>query len=221
MRTCSALAALLGFACGLFAADKEKKVAGKGSNDLVEIAASPILDREELKSIFGSDFEGHYIFVDVTLTPKLEELAISREDFLLRTDKDGERTTPFVPSQIAGSAVLVVSSTGGRGAMVGEDRGPIWGGYPGSTDRPRRMGSDGGAIGNSSESSAQSAIRSDDKKENPLIGKLEARMLPEKKSFEPVNGMLYFPLSIKQKPKHLELVYRGKSGKVAIRFKEQ
>jgi hypothetical protein len=212
---------VLGFACGLFAADKEKTIVGKGSNDVIEIVASPILEREELKSMFGSDFDGHYIFVDVTVTPKLEELAISRDDFMLRTDKDGERTTPFVPSQIVGSAVLVVSSTGGRGAMVGEDRGPIWGGYPGSTDRPRRMGSDGGAIGNSSESAAQATVHSEDKKENPLIKDLQARMLPEKKSLEPVSGLLYFPLSIKQKVKHLELIYNSRSGKVAVRFKER
>ena len=98
MRTCSRFAVVLGFAWGLVAADKAKQIVGKGSNDIVEIVASPILEREELKSVFGSDFDGYYIFMDVTVTPKLEELAISRDDFLLRTDKDGERTTPFVPS---------------------------------------------------------------------------------------------------------------------------
>lgn len=209
------------FAGSVFAADKDKKIVGKGSNDLVEIVASPILSRDEMKSKFGTDLDGNYIFVNVTLTPRLQDVTISRDDFLLRTDKDGERSTPFAPSQIAGSAVLVVSSTGGKGAMVGEDRGPIWGGMPGSTDRPRRMGTDGGAIGNSSESSAQAAIQSADRKEDPVMKVLEEKILPEKQTHDPVSGLLYFPLSIKQKVKHLELVYTSKDGKVAVRFKEQ
>jgi hypothetical protein len=218
---CRRFAVIAMFACSVFAADKDKKIVGKGSNDLVEIEASPILSREALKSAFGSDLDGNYIFVNVTLTPKLQDVTISRDDFLLRTDKDGERSTPFAPSQIAGSAVMVVSSTGGKGAMVGEDRGPIWGGMPGSTDRPRRMGSDGGAIGNSSESSAQATIQSADRKEDPLMKTLEEKILPEKQTHDPVSGVLYFPLSIKQKVKHLELIYTSKDGKVAVRFKEQ
>jgi hypothetical protein len=220
MRRSGRFAAILVCACLAHAADKEKKVSGKGSNDVVEITASLILSREALKSQFGTDFDGNYIFVNVTISPKLDALAISRDDFLLRTDKDGERTTPFVPSQIAGSGVLVISSTGGRGAMVGEDRGPIWGGYPGSGQRPRRMGSDGGAIGNTAESGAQAAVHSADKKEDPVIKILEAKILPEKKTEDPVSGMLYFPLSIKQKVKDLGLIYTSKTGKVEVRFKE-
>jgi hypothetical protein len=198
-------------------ADKDKKYSGKGSNDVVELTASAIMSRDTLKTLLGSDLDGYYIVVDVTLTPKLDEIAVSRDNFLLRTDKDGERTTPFAPSQIAGSGVLVVSSTGGGRAVMGEDRGPVWGGYP--TGRPGRLGGDGGSIGNSAESSAQATVTSADKKKDPLLDTLEAKILPEKKTGEPVSGLLYFPLSIKQKVKDLELIYTSTAGKVSLRFK--
>jgi hypothetical protein len=82
------------------------------------------------------------------------------------------------------------------------------------------MGSDGGAIGNTAESGAQAAVHSADKKEDPVIKILEAKILPEKKTEDPVSGMLYFPLSIKQKVKDLGLIYTSKTGKVEVRFKE-
>ena len=31
-----------------------------------------------------------------------KEITIDRDDFILRTDKDGDRTKPMAPSQIAG-----------------------------------------------------------------------------------------------------------------------
>ena len=75
----------------------------KNENQSVEISATPILDREEIKELVGSDLEGHYILVNVTVTPKFGgQVDIHRDDFMLKTDKDGERTAPFVASQIAG-----------------------------------------------------------------------------------------------------------------------
>jgi hypothetical protein len=214
-----AVAALL--VPALVAADKDQKIRGKGSNDIVEITASPILNRDALKAQFGTDFGGYYIFMDVTVTPKMGEMSVTRDDFLLRTDRDGERTKPFVPSQIAGPGVLIISQRGGGGAIMGDERGPVWGGYPGSGDRPRRMGGDGGAIGNSSEASAQATVQSADKnrKEDPVMKVLEQKMLPERKTADAVAGMLYFPLEIKQKVKDLELIYTSTAGKISVRFK--
>ncbi|MCX6636622.1 MAG: hypothetical protein NT090_16295, partial [Acidobacteria bacterium] len=86
--------------------------------------------------------------------------------------------------------------------------------------RPRRMGGDGGAVGNVSDEKVQSSINSCDKdKENPLLAKLKQKMLPAKQGTEPISGLLYFSLEGKHKPKDLELVYRGPAGKLSIRFK--
>src|SRR6185295_7533555 len=95
----------------------------KMSDQSVEIAATPILDREEIKELLGSDLGGHYIVMNVTVTPKFgKEIDVRRDDFVLKTDKDGDRTKPFVASQIAGKGALVVTEKAG-----GTSGGPQFG----------------------------------------------------------------------------------------------
>lgn len=191
------------------------------ANDAVEITASALLDREALQQTLGSDLGGYYVVIAVQINPRDgKPLVIHLDDFLLRTDRNGEKATPFVPSQIAGSGALIVSQTGGGRGMMGEDRGPIWGGYPGSGQRPRRMGGDGGGIGNTATSSAQASVQADSKsKPSPLLEGLKEKILPEKQTDQPVSGLLYFPMEGKQKLKDLELLYNGPAGKLSLRFR--
>ena len=87
----------------------------KNENQSVEISATLILDREQIKEMIGSDLDGHYILVNVTVTPKFgSQIDVHRDDFMLKTDKDGERTAPFVASQIAGKGALVVTRKVGQ-----------------------------------------------------------------------------------------------------------
>jgi hypothetical protein len=205
------------------AAAAPKTFSGQAANEVVELTASPVLNRESLKQLIGSDLDGYYIVMHVTVVPKGDEpVAISRDDFLLRTDKDGERSRPFAPSQVAGAGVLIVSS-GRGGAVMREDRGPVWGGTPGTGDRPRTLGSGSPTIGNTpSESSAQATIQTGEKgRKDPLLLTLEEKILPEKKTTEAVSGLLYFPLEIKQKAKDLELTYTTSAGKLSLRFREK
>ena len=67
---------------------KENKLpSGEASNDLVQISATA-LDSEQLKQIFGSDFDNGYVVIEVTLTPKGgKPLEIHLDDFLLRSDR--------------------------------------------------------------------------------------------------------------------------------------
>jgi len=199
----------------------EKKTVGRSKNDAVEMTASVFADKASIKQLLGSDLDGYFVVVDVKLAPKGEDpLAIQRDDFLLRTDKDGERAKPFVPSQIAGRGALVVSQTGGGRGMMADNAGPVWGGYPGSAERPRRLGGDGGSIGNASGSETQANVSSGSKeKDNPLKAVLEEKMLPEKKTDQPVSGLLYFPIEAKQKIKDLELIYASPGGKMSLRFR--
>jgi hypothetical protein len=195
-------------------------------NETVDLSATLFADRENVKEMLGSDLDGHYIVVEVKVSPKYgKEIEIDRDNFILRTDRDGERTKPFAPSQVAGRGALVVSQTAaGGGAMMGDNNGPIWGGIPGTGGRPRRMGGDGGAIGNSAdaggaEARMNSESRSKDKdKANPLLDALQSKMLPAKKTDQPVSGLLYFPME-KQKIKDLELVYNTAEGKLSLRFR--
>src|SRR3954451_1514732 len=87
----------------LLCAGKPKTGPFKNENQTVEISATPILDREQIKDVLGSDLDGHFILVQVTVTPKFgSQIDVRRDDFMLKTDKDGDRTAPFVASQIAG-----------------------------------------------------------------------------------------------------------------------
>src|SRR5436309_12007457 len=90
-------------------------------NDIVEITANALADREAVRQALGSDLGGHYILVEVRVSPKDgNKVKIDRDDFVLRTDKDGQRTTPFAPSQIAGRGALVITQGGsGGGGYIG------------------------------------------------------------------------------------------------------
>ena len=55
-------------------------------------------------------------------------------------------------------------------------------------------------------------------KENPIKKVLEDKILPEKKTDQPVSGLLYFAME-KQKMKDLELTYGGRENRIALRFK--
>lgn len=198
-------------------ADK-KPPEGKASNEAVEITTRLYNGKDAVRRVLGSDLDGYIVVVDVSVTPKQEKLlAISLDDFMLRSDKDGQRSRPFAPSQIAGRGALVVSSGGRGGSVMADSGGPVWGGYPGP---PRRMGGEGGAIGNTSEASTEAAVHSGAKdKENPLLSTLKEKCLPETKTDKPVSGLLYFLMEGKHKTKQLELYYQGPAGKLSTRFR--
>ena len=218
-----ALLALLSLAAGAAGAEKAPP-SGKASGERIEIEAVVYADKAAVRELIGEELDGIAV-VQLRVVPRGDQdLAVGPDDFLLRSDRDGQRSEPFAPSQIAGNAALVVSSgSSGGGGMVGQENGPIWGGAPGTGGRPRRMGGDGASAGNvSSDEKVQTSMNSGDKdkdKDNPLLAKLKQKMLPAKKGTEPISGLLYFSLEGKHKPKDLELVYRGPAGKLSIRFK--
>lgn len=206
--------------CG---ADKKPPVRSM-ENDALEITATPIADREAVRQVLGSDLGGHYILVEVKVAPKDgQKIAIHLDDFLLRTDKDGERTTPFAPSQIAGKGALVISdgASSGGGTMAGPV-GPTYGGgpYGGPLGGPPLMGPSGLGVGGSDATGEVAAkVQSGSKdKPNPMLAVLKEKILPEKETDAPVSGLLYFPME-KQKVKDLELIYTTPSGKLSMRFK--
>ena len=192
----------------------DKKVPLRSTeNDVLEITATALADPLAVKQALGSDLGGHYIVVDVRVAPKDgRKVTISRDDFLLRTDKDGERTTPFVPSQIAGKGALVVSTgAGSSGVMMGSPGG--WGPYG-------PLGG-GGVMGGGSEAGTETraTVKSGAKdKADPILEVLKEKILPEKETEAAVSGLLYFPME-KQKLKDLELIYKTPQGKLSLRFK--
>ncbi len=207
---------------GLAGAGKKAPPTARGESESIVVTATALLDKEAIKERLGSDLDGHFTVIDVRIASRFgREIDVRRDDFLLRTDKDGEKSTPFAPSQIAGRGALVISETGsGGGGFMGDAGGPVWGGYPGTTDRPVRMGGDGGSVGSTGGTTgAQARVDSGSRDKKPPLQKvLEEKILPEKKTTESLSGLLYFPLE-KQKAKDLELIYTAPDGKISLRFK--
>jgi len=184
--------------------EKKKSPQRSTENDLVEITATLLIYPEEVQDALGSDLGGHYILADVRLVPKDgKKVTISLDDFTLRTAKDGEHTTPFAPTQIAGRGALVVNTTEGTsrgGLMIG-------------------LGGIGGGGGGAGMSETHTTMKSGAKdKPDPILEVLKQKILPEKETEAPVSGFLYFPME-KQKLKDLELIYKTPEGKLSLRFK--
>ena len=55
--------------------------------------------------------------------------------------------------------------------------------------------------------------------DSPLLKLLESKLLPDTETKEPVEGLLYFLLDGKNKPKDLGLLYKGAAGRLAMDFK--
>ena len=189
----------------LFASDRKLPIE-KNSNELVEISATAILDKDQIQQELGADPGTDMVLVRVTVRPVSDKpIKVSLDDFLLVSGKDGQRAEPYTPSQIAGTDVLVVTRqeakrSGGLGAGLG---GLMIGGSPGVAANPN------------TETKAE---KGDSSKPNPLLAILKDKILPEKEITDPISGFLYFQVVGKIKPKDLELHYKGPAGKLALRF---
>ena len=92
-------------------ANRKKPGRTRIENQSVEISATPILDREEIKELLGSDLDGHYVVMNVTVTPKFgKEIDVRRDDFMPQ-DGQGRRSRrhPSSPARLPGKGALVVT----------------------------------------------------------------------------------------------------------------
>src|SRR5579872_501301 len=197
---------LCAWLCIGYAGEKKPPV-GEAGNDNIDISARPILDKEEIQKLLGADLGGTIVVLEVTVKPKTEKpLAVSLDDFMLISHKDGQKSQPFEPSQIAGSGTLMVHRTSeGRG-------GSGWG-----------IGGFGIGMGTGGAPQTKTTIsqaNADGNKDNKaLLETLKEKILPEKQTADPVSGLLYFPIDGKLKPKDLEFYYRGPAGQLSMIFK--
>ena len=184
----------------LASAAHDKRIVGTamGENQDLILHVTLYVDPMSVNQAVGTDMGGNFFVAEVKIEPKYgKEITIDRDDFVLRTDKDGEKTTPFAPSEIAGRGTLVVKQQ-----RVGGNEGSIlYGGVA-----PQVNGG---------------AVFKDGKADSPLEKTLSAKVLPEGKTDKPASGMLYFSMD-KQKLKDLELLY-GPPGdqRISLRFKPQ
>jgi hypothetical protein len=201
---------LASLAALLMGSPAKKKTVGtaRGENEDLIIEATIYVEPADVKEVLGDDLGGHYIVAEVKVEPKYgKEITVDRDDFVLRTDKDGEKATPFVATQIFGQEALIVTRTADDS---NQHRPAISIGGMGG----------GGGIGSANNGgNASSKIQNGATvKENPEQKVLDDRILLEGKIKNPLTGLLYFPME-KQKMKELELDYGGKENRISLRFK--
>jgi hypothetical protein len=187
----------------------------------VEITARLIIDKAALLKLVGSDLKLQYALVDLTVVPRGGyPVTISRDDFLLRSERDNERATPDSPDRIAGSAVLVLGSTGGGRSVYSQSGDPVYvGGIPGvGTGPPRRVGTQDDAYG-SGAASGETKVTPGKAEAGPLVDALREKELKFGEIHKPLSGYLYFPIDPKQKAKNFHLHYKGPAGSCEMRFK--
>lgn len=215
-------AILLLFAMVLAGADKKVVPPARAGNDDVDISGTAILTREDATRALGVDPGMDLVLVDIHVQPKSDaKITLSRDDFTMISRRDGQKTQAMHPSQIAGSGVMIVSSTaqGASGGMVGQRRGPIWGGMPGTGGRPRRMGGDNDV---SSVSEAETRTQSGDTKDkdSALLAAMKQKELPQGEISEETSGLLYFVFEGKHKLKDFELLCKTRSGTLTLDFEK-
>lgn len=206
----------LPYALPLRAADKNEPLTAEMSDERVKLKATIYDDPEAVKSLIGVDPGFQIVLVTLRFTPRGEEpVKIWRDSFSLLSHKTGEHSQPLSPSQLAGAASIAVKHRNYSGAsgMGGNPNGPIWGGTPGTTGRPRKLG-DQEAMTSTSSGSTDIKMSEGQKgdNENPLLLALKQKVLPEVEAKDPVEGHLYFLIDGKHKPKDFELIYKTENG---------
>jgi hypothetical protein len=196
-------------AATLAAAADLRQLPGQAGNDDIDLTASVLVTRDEIQEALGADIGAGYIVIRVKATPKAEQpLRIGPDDFTFLSRKDGQRSQALAPNQVAGSG----------GAMVVK-----------STQAPQRkssilLGGLGGGMGSGNSGAGNTGV--DVKMENgetktsesPLMAALKAKVLPDKETKQPTEGLLYFPLDGKIKSSDVALIYKGPAGRLIIEF---
>jgi hypothetical protein len=209
-----------------FVAYAEKHVGPVSSEDeYLVLTAAAVTDHKAVADVLGRDPGMDLILVEVTVAPRGEnKIKVDFDDFTLISRKDGQRSQPFAPAQIAGKGALVVvqgGQGGGGGGLMNGSRGPIWGGVPGTNTRPHRVGGDGEAAAVSGPTESKSSLDTGSKEEeNPLLLILKEKVIPQQVTNEPVTGLLYFFLEGKHKLKDLELIYKSPAGRMILDFEK-
>ena len=200
----------------LGAAEKKSPAITRGENEDLILDVTLYDDPTLVKELLGTELSGHYIVAAVKVEPKYgKEIIVDRDDFQLRTSKDGEHTTPFAASQIFATDAITVSHAKGAPAA---SPGMVLAGPLVIHGGPAATGQNENGEAKAGDGAAANKEEPPAKQEDPLKKMLDERALPEKKTGDAVSGLLYFPME-KQKRKDLELLYGGRENRITLRFK--
>lgn len=168
-----------------------KSLPNQAGNGNIDLAGTVFLDSKDIQQVLGTILDPGYIVVRIKVEPRMTQaIRISAEDFTLVSRKDGERSEALLPSQIGGAANLVLKSKTSYDGSAGV-----------------------------SSTAVMVAPAKAAPAETPSAKLLEAKMLHDVETKEPVEGLLYFLIQGKNKPKDLGLLYKGPAGHLAMDFK--
>ena len=195
----------------LWPAGKKTVGTARGENEDLIVTATIYTTPDDVKELLGNDLEGHFVVVEVKVEPKYgKEANVDRDDFTLRNLETAEKSTPFAPAQIAGRAALVVKHNEDD---TKTSHKPTFSGGIGGLGTGSGSSSGGGGYGSAKMQNA------DEPKDAALEKLLIDKQLPDKKSDQPVSGLLYFAFE-KVKMKDLQLDYGQKPNRMSLKFKE-
>jgi hypothetical protein len=207
-------------ACTAVAGDVKPPVTVEQSDETLRIIATLYHDRESVTKLLGRDPGFPMIVIEVKFSPRGEnQIPLWLDDFTLLSFKDGQRSQPLTPSQLAGrGAISVVSGRYQAPGMANNGNRRIVLTDPTGRQPPPRPTNE---TQTSEGSTGESQIKVDDgekEKEDPLLSLLKERVLPERETNEDSTGLLYFLLDGKYKPKDLELIYKSRGKKLLLEF---
>lgn len=187
-------------------AGDRKQLPGQAGNDDVDLEGSVILLRDQVTEAIGSDLGEGYVVVRMKVIPKGDTpLRVGPDDFTMISRKDGQRCAALTPSEIAGKGTMVVKHGTADGSKSS------WG-----------VGGMGAGVGSSPGTVQRDVIKGtqidENSKETAALGPLAAKILPDKETKTPIEGLLYFSISGKLKPKDVALIYKGTAGKLIIEW---
>lgn len=196
---------------GIAFAGDQKQLPNQAGNDNLDVRATVLLTPPEMRqALGGEDMQHGYIIVRIKAQAKTESpLRVGPDDFTLLSRKDGQRIPAASPHQVAGGgAVLIVkpaqNQPGGDGTASG---GTVWAGVSVRKRSTEVTNEDG------------SVAKPGAEPENPMVTLLTQKALPDKEIKSSAEGLLYFAVDTKVKPKDLSLIYNGQGGKLILDFK--
>jgi hypothetical protein len=219
----------------LFAAENPGPFKSSARSAKLTIDAELYLDRGQVEQLIGNSMDGYLVVVKVRIQSNRpnEKIRIFRDDFVLVSSKDGQRSEPFSPEMLAGSSTMVVSEVvTSAGPVMGQNTGPVWGGIPTGgpvpTGGPRRVdrpGSSGGTAGTPTATATSVEQRVQDgkpgDKQVAWLETLKEKVLQEGELTDVREGLLYFPLNGKHKPKQISLLFNGVLPKMELSFSDK
>ena len=114
-------AALVSFSVALLSAADKKLPMEETSNALLDISVARRWTRNRSEQELGSDLGDDIIVIRLTARPVSDKpVQLSLDDFLLISGKDGQRSEPYAPGQLAGSDSLIVTPNGVRRGGLGD-----------------------------------------------------------------------------------------------------